>query len=395
MEEGEIRLSTTPVQPSPNPEPHSPAAADIPMDEFLDVPMNGEFKHPTPVPYHSPAATDSSIDESLEEGEIRQSTPVQPYPNSEPHSPAAADVPMDELTSVQLPPRPEPPSLQNLIQPSPNPEPPSPAVADSWMDESLEEGEIRQSTPVHPNPEPHPPAAAEIPMDESLEEGEIERPTPVQPPPQMVQEVVEHTDSPPTAMWSQMAQMAEQYGHTDTPPPSGSPGLLTVSDYLTPSRGSPSRSRLPIGSMPNAGSLSPHPPPSLHTSQPGPSEDRFPPGFSPNILSSIDNQRNPPVTRPPPSLELLPDQFRNTLLEGSGSPQLHPGPSEGRFPSPPGGSVNPDTLPPISTGSQPLPPPRNPAQEVTRPPSPGHLLNEVWDAFMKGKIKRRISGPVL
>jgi len=220
---------------------------------------------------------------------------------------------------------------------------------------------------------------------------------------------------------------------------------------------SPTGSRLLVGS-PNAGSLSLHPPPSPHTSQPGPSEDRFPPGFSPNTLSSIgnqqnppespardpvtrpppslepspdqfwntllegsgshqlhsasdpgpsedrfppgfspntlssiDNQRNPPVTRPPPSLELLPDQFRNTLLEGSGSPQLHPGPSEGRFPSPPGGSVNPDTLPPISTGSQPPPP----AHEVTRPPSPGQLLKEYWDALIKSKFKRRISGPVL
>jgi len=62
-----------------------------------------------------------------------------------------------------------------------------------------------------------------------------------------------------------------------------------------------------------------------------------------------------------------PEQFWNTLSKGSGSPPLHSGPSdsEDRFPSPPGGSVNPNTL--SSTGGPP-PPPSPEHNPVTHPP---------------------------
>ena len=95
----------------------------------------------------------------------------------------------------------------------------------------------------------------------------------------------------------------------------------------------------------------------------------------PPLLSPPQNPGQE-VTRPPrPPLPVL-DKYWDVLSKGSGSPQLHPGPSEGSLPSPPGGSVNLDTL--LSTGSQPLSPspPQGPAQEVTCPSSPGPLLDE-------------------
>ena len=125
-----------------------------------------------------------------------------------------------------------------------------------------------------------------------------------------------------------MMGMAGQHGYTKGPPPSpDSPGSLSVSDYVLPEPGSPTWSRL--GSMPVAGSLSP------------------PPG------------------------------------------QLWP--SEDRFPSPPGFSVNPYTL--SSTSHQPEPQSpevdlgMNPLLELER------FSAEFWDEFMKGKIhKRHTSG---
>src|SRR6266852_2571058 len=58
------------------------------------------------------------------------------------------------------------------------------------------------------------------------------------------------------------------YSLSHTPPTPDS--LRSGSDYVLPSPGLPTGSRLPVGSMPVAGSLSPHP------SQPGPSEGHFP-----------------------------------------------------------------------------------------------------------------------
>ena len=74
----------------------------------------------------------------------------------------------------------------------------------------------------------------------------------------------------------------------------------------------------------------------------------------------------------------------DALLKGGGSPQLHPGPSEGRFPSPPGGSVN---LDPSSTGGHP-PAPQSPARDpVTRPPpSPELLPDEFWDVLKRPDV---------
>jgi hypothetical protein len=106
----------------------------------------------------------------------------------------------------------------------------------------------------------------------------------------------------------------------------------------------PSNPGSPTGSHPGPTGGSPLPPPP----HPGPSEDRFPspPGWSvnPGTLSSTGHQPTPPQS-PTDGSPLL--------------PLPHPGPSEDRFPRPPGRSANPDRL---------------------------------LDELLKGKIKRRISG---
>ena len=90
-----------------------------------------------------------------------------------------------------------------------------------------------------------------------------------------------------TRQWSQIVRVAIAMSRYtgNHPPPPDSPGSLTGSDYVPPSPGSPAGPRLPM-----AGPLSPPPP---YPSQPGPSEDRFlsPPGSSvnPDILSSTGN----------------------------------------------------------------------------------------------------------
>jgi hypothetical protein len=129
----------------------------------------------------------------------------------------------------------------------------------------------------------------------------------------------------------------EHHTYTDGPPPSlGSPVSLPGSDYyVPPSPGSPTGSRLSVGSMPLAGSPSPRPPPWPYPSQPGPSEDHFP--------------------------------------------------------NPPGFSVNPDTLP--STSNQPTPQTPDPDPEIHSLLHEEHFPTELWDKVLKGKIRRRISGP--
>jgi hypothetical protein len=137
-----------------------------------------------------------------------------------------------------------------------------------------------------------------------------------------------------------------QHRSTGSSPPSpDNPGSLTGSNDV-PSPGSPTGSRLPVGSTPVAGSLSP-PPPSPHPSQPGSSEDRLssPPGFSGDLdtLSSTGYQPIPPQSpgvspesHSLPSLEPFPTEFWDEFLKG--------------------------------------------------------IPSEYMDDFLKGKIKRRISG---
>jgi hypothetical protein len=120
---------------------------------------------------------------------------------------------------------------------------------------------------------------------------------------------------------------------TDRTPPHSSDGLGSLAEwnYVPPSPGSPTGSRLSVGSMPMASSLSPPPPPPIHSNQPGASEDHFR--------------------------------------------------------SPPGLSANPDTL--SSTGSQSTPPQ---GPEVDEEMDLENFPIEIWDDILTGKIERRISG---
>jgi hypothetical protein len=102
----------------------------------------------------------------------------------------------------------------------------------------------------------------------------------------------------------------------------------TGNHYVPPSPGRPTGSRLPVGSMPMVGSLSPPPPPPPHPGQPEPSEDR-----SPGLLGFSAEPETPPQS---PGLD----------------PEMH-------------SLMNPE-------------------------PIPSEL--EFWDKLFKGKIKRRMSG---
>ena len=89
--------------------------------------------------------------------------------------------------------------------------------------------------------------------------------------------------------------------------------------------------------------------------------------FNPETLTSTGSQplslsppqnpgQEPEVTRPPrPGCLPVLDEYWDALLKGSSSPRLHPGSSGCCLLSPPGGSVNPNTLPSTSgqPGSQP------------------------------------------
>ena len=100
----------------PNAEQHPPVAGDIPMNQFLDMLMKGDFEH----------LTSAQLPTSPEPPPLQN--PMQPIPNPEPHPPAGltADIQTDELldmlmkgefkppNSVQLPSSPGPPSPQNL-----------------------------------------------------------------------------------------------------------------------------------------------------------------------------------------------------------------------------------------------------------------------------------------
>jgi hypothetical protein len=129
----------------------------------------------------------------------------------------------------------------------------------------------------------------------------------------------------------------------------------------------------PTESNPARGSPLPHQ---------GPSGDQFQTSGTPvnhDTLSSTSHQ---------PTLPQSP-------TGGSSLPQLpHPGPPEGRFPSPPGSPVNPNIL--SSTGHQPTPP-QSPTggSPLPHPQAPGNS-DTFLDDLLKGKIKRRNfgSGPV-
>jgi hypothetical protein len=135
-------------------------------------------------------------------------------------------------------------------------------------------------------------------------------------------------------------QLEEQRRHTHRPPPPPDiPGTLapdalsSTDDHHVPlSPGWPTESRFSVGSMPVAGSLPPPPPPPSHPSQPGPS-----------------------VVRP----------------------------------ESPGFSANPDTV--SSTGSNEIP---ELDPEIHSLLDPGVIPSELefWDEFLKGRIKRRMSG---
>ena len=152
------------------------------------------------------------------------------------------------------------------------------------------------------------------------------------------------------------------------PPPLQSPSRYPVTRPLPSPQGpQPMLDEFWNALLESSGSRLPHP----GTSEGGSvnPETLTSTGSQPPLLSPPQNPGQE-VTRPPrPGPLPVLDEYWNALSKGSGSSQLHPGPSEGSLPSPPGGSVNPDTLP--STGSQPpsLSPPQNPGQEVTRPRS--------------------------
>ncbi len=77
---------------------------------------------------------------------------------------------------------------------------------------------------------------------------------------------------------------------SDYVPSSSESSEYVESPYVSPSSDSPTGSRLPLGPIPVAGSLSSPPPPSPHLSQPEPSEDRF---SSPSAFSVISDATDP------------------------------------------------------------------------------------------------------
>ena len=153
---------------------------------------------------------------------------------------------------------------------------------------------------------------------------------------------LEHAPTPSldSTSWEELMQMlgmAEKLGYTGSPLPAPvSSGSSTGLDYVPPSAGSSTGSRLPVGPIPVAGSLSPPPP---HPGQPWPSEHRFP--------------------------------------------------------SPSGFSANPDTLSSASHKPAPQSPGVDPETHPLFDLEPFEVPAEawvVWDDFLKGKIERRISG---
>jgi hypothetical protein len=152
----------------------------------------------------------------------------------------------------------------------------------------------------------------------------------------------------------------------------------------------PPRPGLPTGSrLPVDGSLSyppPPPPHSPHPSQPGPSS----PGYS--VSSTANNYV--PLSPGWPEGSRLPVGSMPVAGSLSSPPPYpprpsQPGPSEGSHGSgPPGFSVNPGTL--SSTGSSNEPtPPLDPELHSLLDPEP--FPTDFWDNFLKGKLKRHMS----
>ena len=205
--------------------------------------------------------------------------------------------------------------------------------------------------------------------------------------------------------WSQtLDRLAEQHRRTDNPSSS--------SNYVPPSPGSATGSRLPMGFLPDlnllpvADSLSPSPFPSPH---PAPLEDHSPgpPGLSaePDKFSSTSNHyasAGPEYStgsRLP--VESMLDLNLSPVAESLSPPPppwprpggpSHPWPSEDRSPGPPGFSaVNPDTF--SSTRNHPTVP-QSPEfdSKIHALLNPGPVPTELefWDKLFKGGIKRRM-----
>src|SRR6266849_1749723 len=220
---------------------------------------------------------------------------------------------------------------------------------------------------------------------------------------------------------------------TNVPGPDNAPLPSSLTEHMAYPASLPpapdslgSGSRLPVGSMPVAGSLSPPPPPSPYLSQRGSSEDRFPSpsgvSVNPDTLwatGPTGYQSTPPQgPEVDPEIHSLlnPDIFSSkywdnvlealrlpvgsmpvaSFLSPPPPPPPHPsqlGPPEGHFLSPSGVSMNPDTLSATGpAGYQPTPP-----QGPEVDPEIHSLLNpelfptEFWDNVLKGKFKRGIS----
>ncbi len=226
---------------------------------------------------------------------------------------------------------------------------------------------------------------------------------------------------PPSPDLTDLPQLAEQHRYTDS------------SRVPLDGLGSLTGSRLPVGSMPAAGSLLPPPEPeSWSLNVPG-SDHAPPPNLDPaDVLLQLKEQlaaqqryidslrfpldspgsltgsrlpvgsmpvANPLSLPPPPSESSNPGLSKDRFPSPSGSSTLfphpsQPGPSEGRFAGPSGFSVNPDTLSATgSTGNQPTPPKSPGADpEIHSSMNPEPFPTEFWDKFLKGKIKRQISG---
>ena len=130
-----------------------------------------------------------------------------------------------------------------------------------------------------------------------------------------------------------------------------------IDDYDPPTPESPGLSESVDSAWSNYEPLNPGSPAGLHSGS----------------LSSTGHQPTPPQS------------------PNGGSP--HPGPPEDRFPSPPGFSVNPDTV--SSTGHQSTPPQSPTDDSPLSPlshPGPSGNPDEYLEDLLKDKIKRRISG---
>ena len=183
----EPRPLPNPLQPPPNPEPHPPAATKI--DKYSDMPMKGRIKRPTlqlpPKPEPRPLL--SMIPPS--NPEIHS----LPNPVQLQRPPAAAEMPINDFLDMLMTGRTKRPKLQPPPRPPwkmlPPPKPNTGSRPLSTLMPPPPDREPRPLPKPMPmqaplNPKPRPPAAADIPIDEFLDmlmRGKIRRafPAPV------------------------------------------------------------------------------------------------------------------------------------------------------------------------------------------------------------------------